>query len=384
MKCDYCFQSEQRVTGNITDRSQYNLPKIKTSMRRLKLSHGGSSQVLHGGEILLLPIEDLEALLAENFDLFGRTAIQTNGLRIRDQHIALFKKYKTSLSISLDGPTELNRLRNTGTMDQTDRSSKTIMNNIKILRKEGLRVGIISVISKLHASKENRDLYLSWIEELEELGIDGGRMNLLQSNHDEIRDEYEMSVSEAQEFYLYVAEWLLKRPNLNWAPFREIIDNLLDIGTPNCVYEKCDVFSTHSVLEILADGEIANCSKLNVEGVPFLANLTQEKSTMRYDALRLIDHEHGGCKGCQYWSICHGHCPADGIDGDWRKKSRFCEAWYGLYDFYYQHLKALLPNIKLKVDRTDVENDGPNKLQPFERMRFEEMGPFASSWRSNK
>src|SRR5690606_30332188 len=66
---------------------------------------------------------------------------------------------------------------------------------------------------------------------------------------------------------------------------------------------------------------------------------------IRYEVLPQIPMEDGGCKGCRYWRNCFGGCPAEGIGGDWRNRTRFCKAYYGLFDEAEKALKRLMPNI---------------------------------------
>tara|TARA_E500000331_G_scaffold335013_1_gene360765 strand:+ start:137 stop:1327 length:1191 start_codon:yes stop_codon:yes gene_type:complete len=382
LKCSYCFQNDQRDVGNFTDKSQYDLDLIIKSINQLYKETKGK-QVLHGGEILLLPLNDLERLLEVIHTNFGKTWLQTNGVLLTTKHVELFKKYNTDISISCDGPNKLNRIRTRVDDKKIDHITKKIMDNIKILCEAGLRVGVISVISKSHIENDMYTEFQDWILELENIGVKGGRMNLLNSNDKRIIDEFQLSNDEALDFYIKTAKWLLNNPTLNWCPFREIIDNLLDIGTPNCVYEKCDPLSTGSVLEILSEGEVANCSKLATDGIPYLANYDQPISDIRYEQLYQLPKEDGGCKDCTYWTICHGHCPGEAEEGDWRRKSKFCEVWYGLYDYYYNTLKAILPNIVLKPDQ-NFSKKKHEVFNPFSKMQKEIVGNMASSWRCNQ
>jgi hypothetical protein len=54
--------------------------------------------------------------------------------------------------------------------------------------------------------------------------------------------------------------------------------------------------------------------------------LRTENSRARYEALAQVKQSAGGCKGCFWWSYCKGGCPGAGLDGDWRNRTRFCEA----------------------------------------------------------
>jgi uncharacterized protein len=69
------------------------------------------SVVLHGGEPLLMPRDILEALLQGLADRLPATcsrAIQTNGMLIDDDLLALCLRTNTTISVSIDGPTDVN------------------------------------------------------------------------------------------------------------------------------------------------------------------------------------------------------------------------------------------------------------------------------------
>jgi len=71
----------------------------------------GGPFALFGGEPLLVPEHDLESLWSWGLEQFGYNTVQTNGTLINDEHIRMFKAYKVSVGISIDGPGELNDLR---------------------------------------------------------------------------------------------------------------------------------------------------------------------------------------------------------------------------------------------------------------------------------
>jgi len=76
----------------------YNLKAIFERMEEFK----DMDMALHGGEPLTLLKKDIEAILAKMYDLRGRSSVQTNGTLIDDDHIKMFKKYKTFVGISWD------------------------------------------------------------------------------------------------------------------------------------------------------------------------------------------------------------------------------------------------------------------------------------------
>src|SRR5262249_46831286 len=88
LRCHYCYQNPQRDDGNVSTFRSYDMQRMKEAI----LEEGGPF-TLFGGEPLLLPLEDLEELWSWGFKEFGVNTVQTNGTLIRDEHVALFKKY---------------------------------------------------------------------------------------------------------------------------------------------------------------------------------------------------------------------------------------------------------------------------------------------------
>ncbi|MHC1624226.1 MAG: hypothetical protein ACXQTR_06540, partial [Candidatus Methanospirareceae archaeon] len=82
----------------------------------------------------------------------------------------------------------------------------------------------------------------------------------------------------------------------------------------------------------------------------------------------------------------YGGCPAEGIDGDWRNKTRFCKAIYDLYSEIERDIRAMFPNIILVTDHPEVDYydmlQRGKHLKAFRRMLWEEASR-PSSWRGD-
>ncbi|MDT4292352.1 cyclophane-forming radical SAM/SPASM peptide maturase YhhB [Methylomonas sp. MO1] len=114
INCSYCY------VYNMGDDSWANMPNfisqetveaITKELEALKTTQKRPfAIVLHGGEPLLLGVRRLELLLhslrktiPDNYCI----SIQTNGMLISDKILDLCSRYKTSISISLDGPVSI-------------------------------------------------------------------------------------------------------------------------------------------------------------------------------------------------------------------------------------------------------------------------------------
>jgi uncharacterized protein len=105
--------------------------------------------VFHGGEPLLFPKRRFDALMkklraiAERTGCYIKCGVTTNAILVDDEWIALFKAHDVDVSISLDGPVEINDkyrvdFKGRGTLAQT-------LQGLERLRAADLAPGLISV-----------------------------------------------------------------------------------------------------------------------------------------------------------------------------------------------------------------------------------------------
>ncbi len=365
LRCKHCF-----AHGYEFSKPTYDLDAILKSMEEMNKQTGGDFFCMHGGECTLIKRDDFETILKKMVELQGRSAIQTNCYDIDSNLIELFKKYKTSIGVSLDGFDELNALR--GFPDdpvKTAQYTTKVFQNIVELQKQGVNVGVITVLTKANAgSQEKLEKLLHFILTLRENKILGGRLNLMWTNYSEVK-QYELTPEEASQAWLYLYSSLHTYQDLQWQPFRDFTDNLLGLSHSSCAYGKCDYFCTYGAKVILADGSLGNCDRTHQEGCVF-TRASEKPSYERYDALKATD-----CANCRFWNVCYGGCPAEGELGDWRNKTRFCKATYDMYSTIEADLKALLPNIKLVTDCNNAEDyfdasRNGRKINAFEKMLF--------------
>lgn len=353
-RCAYCFEPDS-VRKNVSP-TELDISAIERSLNSLLQDprHAGSSLGLHGGEPLLLNPRELEVLLKMQHDRTGTSSVQTNGYNITETTINLFKKYNTYVGISCDGPENLNVLRGPNPQDKkvTKGYNRKLKKIIRKLRKEDVPVSIMCILHKGNASTpEQLEELKEWLLWLDDLGIVHGRLNPMFAAP--WSKEYELTNEELTRAWTTLFDFCMEH-GLRWNPLREMIDNLLGFKVSPCVFCQCDYFTT-TTLSILPDGTVSNCDRTFQDGI-HVRSTSQFKSG-RYQALVQTQ-----CKDCKYWRICGGSCPAEGIDGDWRNKSRFCEAIYATYEHIGKRLRGLLPNVKLITD--------PDGGEPFKMMSF--------------
>lgn len=286
---------------------------------------------LHGGECTLIGKTEFEKLCQLIYNLpwsegkvKGAVSIVTNASNIDEDYIKIFKKYNVDVGISCDGPSELNLLRgpNPGDILATDKYNEDVKNTIKKLRENNVSVSIMCILHKKNAGSDEALRKLGgWMVWLRSIGIMHGRMNPMYSDS---HPELELTPRELYRVWYNIYKWN-KKYGLHWNPLVEMEKNLTEknIKPSPCINNKCDLYNTHT-LSILPDGQIGNCDRTFGRGL--YQRSSSGGSCGRYEALEQLD-----CKACRYWRICSGGCPEEGVGGDWRRKTRFCEAIKWMY-----------------------------------------------------
>jgi uncharacterized protein len=152
IKCTYCYWFRDATVYNkpavLTRESEDGFcRRLEEHIRAFKLRH--FLLVFHGGEPLLFPKYRFVALLRKLRDIEHRTncaitrGVTTNGILIDAEWVALFKTHNVSVTVSLDGPPEINDryridFKGGGTLART-------LAGIACLRAGGVEPGLISV-----------------------------------------------------------------------------------------------------------------------------------------------------------------------------------------------------------------------------------------------
>jgi uncharacterized protein len=347
IKCSYCFESEEmRSTAG-----RPNLAAVERTLDFLLERLPSEMPVgLHGGECTMVPLKDLEALLAMITKRRGHSAVQTNGYQMSPALIDLFKTYNTKVSISWDGPGELNRFRGPDPSDRAATLAYTeqLARNVERLGEAGVRVSITSVLSRANASDDEKlDQLKRWMLWLHERGVVAGRFNPLFRHPPD--PEMELTGDELAYAYTTLFDFVTEH-QLTWFPFREMIDNLLGLSLGPCVFAGCNPENTF-VYSVFPNGHIGNCDRTMGSGM-----VPRPEFPRRNVRLEVLKQNH--CAGCRYWRVCHGGCPAHSVGEGTAITPRFCKADYALYSHIESRLRGLLPNIRLVVD-------GKRRADPF-------------------
>ncbi|RZS99199.1 radical SAM protein [Aquimarina brevivitae] len=332
--CQYCYQHPQRDVEDSTQKP-YDIEKMKKAILQ-----EGKDFTLFGGEALMVPIEDLEKLWAWGLQQFGQNSIQTNGSLITQAHIALFKKYKVSVGVSIDGPKALNDVRWAGSLERTRKMTQQSEDAITKLCDEGLQPSIIITLHRGNVgTAEKRHQMGEWIKQLDRMGVRSARLHLMEVESESIRAVYHLSEQQNIDTLLFFHQLEDELHQLKFDIFREI-RNLMsaDDHGVSCVWTGCDPYTTSAVRGVEGNGQRSNCGRTNKEGIDFVKSGLPTYA--RYLALYNTPQENGGCKGCRFFAMCKGHCPGTSLVGDWRNRTEHCKVWKSLFQITEDQMVA--------------------------------------------
>jgi uncharacterized protein len=348
IQCHYCYQNPLRDAGH---RSAYDLEAMKAAVLR-----EGVPFSLFGGEALLVPKADLEALWSWGLEKFGRNGIQTNGTLIDDEHIALFRKYQVDIGISIDGPGMLNDARWSASLEKTREATARTQAAIETLCREGMPPGLIVTLHRANASADRMPALCDWFRHLDRIGVRHARLHELQVDSPAVREAYALTSDESVEAMLRLHE--LERAGLATLRF-DIFSDMRELllgrdEKTACTWNACDPLATQAVRAVEGDGQATNCSRTDKEGIDFVK--ADSAGFERYVALYRTPQEQGGCRDCRFFLMCKGQCPGTAIDGDWRNRSESCPVWMRLYEHVERELlDAGETPLSLRQERRAVE-----------------------------
>jgi len=348
IQCQYCYQNPPRDAGNVPH--SYDLERMKAAL----IQEGGDF-TLFGGEALLVPLADLEALWSWGLERNGKNAVQTNGSLITDAHVDLFTRYKVAVGISVDGPGALNDVRWAGTLERTRAATARTMAAIERLCDAGMPPSLIVTLHRGNATTERLPMLQQWFRELDQRGVGSARLHVLETESAEIRTKYALSTDENLAAFRSFAALEPQLRQLRFDVFtdmRRLLRGQDDSVT--CVWGACDPYTTKAVRGVEGNGQRSNCGRTYKDGVEFAKASTE--GFERYLALYQTPHGAGGCRGCRFFLMCKGECPGTAIDHDWRNRTADCAVWMGLFEHLETELLAAGETpLSMSAQRMQVE-----------------------------
>lgn len=334
LSCRMCYQGSVRAAGN-QESDDYDMEAMKKALA--KENHRFS---VFGGEPLLMPIDDLEELWRWGKERFGQNSVQTSATCVTERHFEMFKKYKVSVGVSLEGPGELNDIRWAGTSEKTREATKRAEEVVDRLLEEGHVPSLITTLSRGNAAPGRLPRLLDWYRDLDSRGLRHVNLHLLEIEDETVRQEWALTEEENIRALTACADLQPHLRQLRFQPITDMAQLLLgNDASTTCNWNACDPYTTRAVRGINGQGHLVNCGRTNKAGVEM--QKADCELLVRPVALYHVPQEAGGCQDCRYWYACKGSCPGQGIGRDWRRKTEHCGTLQRVFDSLETRLASL-------------------------------------------
>ena len=295
----------------------------------------------HGGEPLLWgkkrfeQIIDFEEKLFLEYKVRIINHIQTNGYLIDNDWIELFKKHDFQIGVSIDGPQGLNG-HFIGSMEIN--SFNKVINNLKLMQKNKIRHGIISVITNKHIGKEKEFYQFLVNNKIKNLNL----CYCFDPDGNESVDPEKLGQFLIKLFDLYFdGEY-----RLNIREFNNSIRLLLNKKSICCTTQfrnKCGCYLT-----LEPDGNVMFCDDYTLKRPSSIGNLNKDTIATLLESDLYIENLarskiilENRCKKCCVFNICRGGCARN----DSNNSNYFCETYKILYSYIERKIQ-LYKNIK--------------------------------------
>lgn len=313
LNCTYCYDKENHNKNqNVNEEIISNIDSVLGYLNKLWQNENEKKHIIfHGGEPLLVNASTYESLIERILEEHCNAtfSIQTNGTLLTEEHIEVFKKYKVSVGISLDGYDEkTNKYR---VYNNKINSFNMVMNKIKLMKQKKMKFGVIFTITKEMIGKE-KELY-DFIAE-NKLKCD------IRPAFSTSTDEFVMSPDEYFEFFKNLFElWYKYTDKVSLRQITEIYE--VFVGAIYTTYrcKSCintdDCFKKFISLDVY--GNLYGCNRNYNNKDFYWGNLNE-------DTIDNIEHKiddvindrkkillNSKCKNCNMYEKCFGGCPSN-------------------------------------------------------------------------
>lgn len=316
LDCKYCY-IEKKSDHTITRQTIDNISNFINYYQ--KINYGQPLNIyVAGGEVTTVPVDDIEYLYSKIYHPgFTNLSMNTNSVLFTDKHMEILKRYKISVSLSLDGDKITHNLRRSNSFDKT-------ISLINKFNKNEIKWGCVTVIDD-YSTEHIEDMYNFFAEH-----HFNTKMNPAIGfvNPDKWSETmicvYNRLIKEKFPFYEDTISDLLRTKNNEQS------------HTDACNWGNC--FKTF--LSIDYRGDITPCERLfglinnNKNQNLIINNVNRDRfvdiiyNPRRDKLIRKIYQRKEKCIDCEYYKYCGSGCSHDSIlnCGGIENKDSFCEA----------------------------------------------------------
>lgn len=315
----------------------------------------------HGGEPLMLKKRQFDAYC----DVFRREtpahvqvlfALQTNGMLVDEEWIALFCKHKVSVGVSLDGPADVNDVER---IDHFGRGTYERARHGLDLLNEAYRLGLLhsfGVLTVASATHSGADAYRHFVHDLK---VDNVDFLLPIDSH----DGFDPAASRGYGKFLCDAfdAWVADDdPYVHIRLFTNTL-SFLQHGDQLVASARKARESLHHLVTISSNGDLGPDDSLRTLPLGLFEGRTIENETLasfeRTDAITRISHAENtlptDCMDCSWKNVCRGGAAHGRLinrfsaERGFNNRSVICD---GLQDFY-AHVAAHLLSHGVSFDQ---------------------------------
>ena len=298
--------------------------------------HGGEP-LLSGPEFFALALKLQQEHCAKTSDRISHR-IQTNLTLFSSAFAKCFRELGIrSVGTSYD---PIPDVRGLGKTCDSASYNKRFFEGVRLLEREGFGWGMIYVVTKLSLEKPLDIFYF-----LTNLRPSDGIMFNPVLLYDARLEHLEVSPAEFADFLgvIFPTWWRHRARYPLIEPFASLTRNLVEkqnsvpcVDSGQCAY---------SHMNLVPDGRVSQCGRsfdwglldygsiLDKSIAQILADPQRTELLRRNEVLR-----DGECKGCRFWTICHGGCPLDGWieGGSFMHKTSWCNAKRRFIEKYFE------------------------------------------------
>jgi uncharacterized protein len=347
--CYYCDVVQKAGTGRVMP-----LELLETVFKRIneyleRLPNEELILLWHGGEPLLLgPDYYRAALKFQDKHCRGtkhriRQHMQSNLTCMEEEYVPILKEMGiNSIGTSYDPEPHM---RGPGASRDTAEYNRRFLRATEILERNGIGWGLIYVITKRSLSKP-MDVFHFLANLLLASGINMNPVLI----YDEARKDVSVTPDEVVEFYgaIFPYWWQHRDRFPNVEPFKAYVADIID-GEKRFACVDSGLCS-HAHMNVAPDGSASQCGRSsdwnlldygNIADRPLIEIFNdpqRDALKQRNTILPKVD-----CKGCRFWTICHGGCPLDSWSkhGEFGHKTEWCRIKKGFLTKYFEPITGV-------------------------------------------
>ncbi len=309
LRCDYCSVGDKTASGMMTE------PDMQRAMSFFaeQVQADGEGQIIfHGGEPTLLPAAQYDRCIRQlrrDFPaLRFRLSMQTNGVLLTEEYLALFRTHDIHIGVSLDGGRAIHDGQRKDAAGNG--SYERVMENIRSLQENDIPVAALMVVTRpaLEAGLDFLDL-------LDEMDVPLKINPLLALGEAPRHPELALAPGDYSRYLIRVFEYAAEKDlSLHLSPLSELMAAILGNTRPaGCVYSpRC----CRDFLCIDREGVIYPCGRFSDTHTHTLGTVESGITAEGEEILRRLEARRTApvpepCRDCRWLSMCHAGCSAD-------------------------------------------------------------------------